>query len=77
MTSQAAAAIANRERQARWRQRQARDACVLHVEVNRDRLLYQLIDRGWISESDCWRRDLVEHALSQALDRCELPEARK
>jgi hypothetical protein len=72
MPSQAAT-INNRERQARWGHRQQ----VYRIEVDAHRMLSMLIDCGWISESDCWRRDLVEHALSQALDRCELPEARK
>jgi hypothetical protein len=67
----------NRVRQQRWRARQQASRAVFHVEVDRDRLLNQLIDGGWISEDDCAHRDRVEHALSLALDRCELPEARK
>jgi hypothetical protein len=47
---------------------------VYRVELARDRLLHRLIDSGWLSESESWRRDLVELALSQAIETLEFPE---
>jgi hypothetical protein len=34
---------------------------------------YKLIDAGWLSESDCERRDLIERALSLAIETLEFP----
>jgi hypothetical protein len=65
----------NRERVARWYRRQAEPVrAVYRVELARDRILNKLIDAGWLSESESWRRDLIELALSEALETLELPE---
>jgi hypothetical protein len=64
----------NRERVARWYRRQAEPVrAVYRVEVSRDALLHKLIDAGWLSEADSWRRDLVELALSHAIEQLQFP----
>jgi hypothetical protein len=40
---------------------------VYRVEVLRDKLLNKLIDAGWLTEANCWRRDLIEAALSYVI----------
>jgi hypothetical protein len=47
------------------------------VEVLRDKLLNKLIDAGWLSEADSWRRDLIEATLSHVLEEFDFPEKRK
>jgi hypothetical protein len=74
-SSAARSARLNRERVARWQRRQAEPVRVVYrVELARDRLLHRLIDAGWLTEAECWRRALVELALSEAIETLELPE---
>jgi hypothetical protein len=68
-------AALNRERVRRWAQRQREPTRIVYrVEVARDRIINRLIDAHWIAESDAWRRDLIELALSEVLETIELPE---
>lgn len=72
------ARLSNRTRQSRWRIRQQEPLrSVYRVEVLRDKLLNKLIDTGWLSEADSWRRDLIEAALSHVLEEFDFPEKRK
>jgi hypothetical protein len=69
-----AAIRSNRARQARWQQRQHEPVRVVYrVELARDRLLNKLVDAGWLTEAECWRRDLVELALSHAIESLQFP----
>jgi hypothetical protein len=72
------ARLSNRTRQLRWRIRQQEPLrSVYRVEVLRDKLLNKLIDAGLVAEADCWRRDLIEAALSRVLEEFDFPEVNK
>jgi hypothetical protein len=68
------ARLSNRKRQLRWQLRQSEPVrAVYRVELARDKLLNKLIDAGWLSEADSWRRDSIERALSIAIETLEFP----
>jgi hypothetical protein len=53
------------EKQRRYRQRQRHPSrSVLRCEVEQGRLVDALVRSGRLAERDCWRRDLIEEALS-------------
>ena len=58
------------ENQRRYRQRQLRPArCVLRVEIRHADFLDALARSGRLPSADAWRRDLVELAASEIIDR--------